>query len=103
MPEQKAKLCNISLSNDTVTQRIEDLANNLKEQLGQRMEGLGKGAFSIALDESTDISDTVQLLIFIRTVRENFEIGCLIWRVSKTEQGESTFVMLCVAVSKYTM
>ena len=102
-PEQKAKLCDISLSNDTVARRIEDLANNLKEQLGQRMEGLGKGAFSIALDESTDISDTVQLLIFIRTVRENFEIGCLIWRVSKTEQGESTFVMLCVVVSKHTM
>uniref|UniRef100_A0A8C5CPG7 SPIN-DOC-like zinc-finger domain-containing protein n=1 Tax=Gadus morhua TaxID=8049 RepID=A0A8C5CPG7_GADMO len=74
-PEQKAKLCDISLSNDTVTRRIEDLAKNLKEQLGQRMEGLGKGAFSIALDESTDISDTAQLLIFIQTVTENFEIG----------------------------
>lgn len=63
-PEQKTKLHDISLSNDTVT-RIEDLANNLKEELGQCVEGLGKGAFSIALDESTDISDTTQLLIFI--------------------------------------
>uniref|UniRef100_A0A672FRL1 SPIN-DOC-like zinc-finger domain-containing protein n=1 Tax=Salarias fasciatus TaxID=181472 RepID=A0A672FRL1_SALFA len=74
-PEQKTKLRDISLSNDTVTRRIEDLANDLKEQLGQRLEGLGKGAFSIALDESTDISNTAQLLIFIHTVTENFEIG----------------------------
>lgn len=51
------------------------MANDLKEQLGQRVEGLGKGAFSIALDESTDISDTAQLLIFIRTVTENLDIG----------------------------
>uniref|UniRef100_UPI0037E99D8B general transcription factor II-I repeat domain-containing protein 2-like n=1 Tax=Semicossyphus pulcher TaxID=241346 RepID=UPI0037E99D8B len=74
-PEQKTKVRDISLSNDTVTRRIEDLANDLKEQLGQRVEGLETGAFSIALDESTDISDTAQLLIFIRTVTENFEIG----------------------------
>lgn len=33
--EQKTKLRDISLSNDTVTRQIEDLANNLKEQLGQ--------------------------------------------------------------------
>ncbi|KAJ4940318.1 hypothetical protein JOQ06_026626 [Pogonophryne albipinna] len=74
-PEQKSKFRDISLSNDTVTRRIEDLANDLKEQLGLRVEGLGKGSFSIALDESTDISDTAQLLIFIRTVTEDFEIG----------------------------
>ncbi|KAK0135368.1 General transcription factor II-I repeat domain-containing protein 2B [Merluccius polli] len=48
---------------------------DLKEQLGKRVEGLGSGAFSIALDESTDISKTAQLLIFIRTVTENFGIG----------------------------
>ncbi|KAJ4941574.1 hypothetical protein JOQ06_011453 [Pogonophryne albipinna] len=74
-PEQKSKFRDISLLNDTVTRRIEDLANDLKEQLGLRVEGLGKGSFSIALDESTDISDTAQLLIFIRTVTEDFEIG----------------------------
>ncbi|XP_077093645.1 general transcription factor II-I repeat domain-containing protein 2B-like [Siphateles boraxobius] len=74
-PEQKTKFRDVSLSNETVTRQIEDLANDLKEQLGKRVEGLGKGAFSIALDESTDISDTAQLLIFIRTVTENFDIG----------------------------
>lgn len=58
-----------------MTRRIEDLANDLKEQLGLCLAGMGKGAFSIALDESTDISDTAQLLIFIRTVMEDFEIG----------------------------
>ena len=74
-PEQKTKLRELSLSNDTVRRRVEDLANDLKEQLGQHLEALGKGAFSIALDESTDISDTEQLLIYIRTVTENLETG----------------------------
>lgn len=55
-----------------MTRQIEDLASDLEEQLGQRVEGLGEGAFSTALDETTD---TAQLLIFIPTVMENFEIG----------------------------
>ena len=31
-------------------------------------------AVSLALDESTDINDTAQLLIFVRGISENFEI-----------------------------
>ena len=30
--------------------------------------------YSLALDESTDIEDTAQLLVFIRGIDENFEI-----------------------------
>ena len=30
--------------------------------------------YSLALDESTDIEDTAQLLVFIREIDENFEI-----------------------------
>lgn len=63
-PEQKVEFRDISLSKDNMTRRIEDLSNDL-----------GNGAFSVTLDESTDISDTAQLLIFIRTVTEDFEIG----------------------------
>ncbi|MBN3307225.1 GTD2A protein, partial [Amia calva] len=72
-PEQKTAFQHISLSNMTVTCRIEDIGSNLKSQLIERSEKLG--AFSIALDESTDISDTAQLLIFIWSVVENFQIS----------------------------
>ncbi|XP_076130471.1 general transcription factor II-I repeat domain-containing protein 2-like [Alosa pseudoharengus] len=98
-PEQKTKFRDISLSNDTVTRRIEDLANDLKEQLGKRVEGLGKGAFSIALDESTDISDTAQLLIFIRTVTENFDIGEELLSM-ESMKGTTKGVDICDAVCR---
>ncbi|KAK6490688.1 general mRNAion factor II-I repeat domain-containing protein 2-like, partial [Huso huso] len=72
-PEKKAAFQDISLSKMTVTRRIEDIGSDLKRQLIERTEKLG--AFSIALDESTDIGDTAQLLIFIWSVSENFEIS----------------------------
>ncbi|GBP04347.1 General transcription factor II-I repeat domain-containing protein 2B [Eumeta japonica] len=42
------------------------MANDIKTTLTDRMAGFE--SFSIALDESTDLSDTVQLAIFIRGV-----------------------------------
>lgn len=52
----------------TITRRIENIDENILDQL----QGISKSftAFSIALDESTDICDTAQLLIFT----ENFMI-----------------------------
>ena len=54
----------ISLSANTVARRVEDIGSNLMCQLKSKSKEFEY--FSIALDESTDINDTSQLLIFIR-------------------------------------
>lgn len=46
---------------------VKELAGNLAAQLAE--ETLSYIAFSLALDESTDITDTVQQSIFIRGVK----------------------------------
>ena len=61
-----------SLSRFTVSQRINDLSDNIKETLKDRLKSCE--AFSLALDESTDINDTAQLVIFIRAVTADFDI-----------------------------
>ena len=55
---------NISLSNDTVARRISDLAINIHQQLIKK--GKKFVYFSLAIDESIDVSDTAQIIIFIR-------------------------------------
>lgn len=55
-----------------MTRRIADMAEDSKDQL-QRKAGFFQ-SFAIALDESTDVSDTAQLLVFIRGVGEYFTI-----------------------------
>jgi hypothetical protein len=52
------------LSNDTVSRRISDMASNVKEQLAENTEG--SKYYSIQLDESTDVSNIVHILTFIR-------------------------------------
>lgn len=71
-PEKQAQFSAVSLSKQIVTRRVEEIADNLHEQLATASKNFIW--YSVALDESTDLSDTAQLLIFIRGVTENFEI-----------------------------
>uniref|UniRef100_A0A8C3ISY3 Uncharacterized protein n=1 Tax=Chrysemys picta bellii TaxID=8478 RepID=A0A8C3ISY3_CHRPI len=65
-PDRKKVFEGISLSANTVACRITDLADNVQKQLIQMAKDFE--AFSIALDESTDVSDTAQCAVFIRGV-----------------------------------
>ena len=56
----------ISLSLNTFASRVSDLAANVEEQLVATAKDFE--SFSIALDESTDVSDTAQCAVFIRGV-----------------------------------
>jgi hypothetical protein len=71
-PEQKKKIDDICLSARTCTRRTEDLDNNLCEQLQEKARIFEW--FSLATDESDDVSDTAQLLIFVRGIDENFNV-----------------------------
>jgi len=60
------------LSRRTVARRIEAIDADLKSQLSDKVKSFNW--FSLALDESTDIDDTAQLLIFVRGISDNFQI-----------------------------
>ncbi|XP_056642617.1 general transcription factor II-I repeat domain-containing protein 2-like [Diorhabda sublineata] len=71
-PGKKNEFEKISLSRRTVVRRIEMMANDIKTTLTDRMAGFD--SFSIALDESTDLSGTAQLTIFIRGIDKEFTV-----------------------------
>ena len=56
----------ISLYPNTVASRVSDIAANVEEQLPATAKDFE--SFSIATDESTDVSDTAQCAVFIRGV-----------------------------------
>ena len=63
-PEAAQKFDGISLSNNTVQQRIEDIAIDIEQQV---IEEVKKSPyFAIQLDESTDVSNCAILLCFVR-------------------------------------
>lgn len=66
------KLNQLTLSNNTMTRRVGELANDVHRQVAQQIQNCKY--FSLAIDESTDISDTAQLAVFIRSVSDDFEV-----------------------------
>ena len=68
-PEVRTKIEAISRSRKTIVRRIGGIAQNLSEQLFEARKSFEW--YSLALDESTDIEDTAQLLVFIRGIDEN--------------------------------
>ncbi|XP_068118251.1 general transcription factor II-I repeat domain-containing protein 2-like [Hyperolius riggenbachi] len=70
--KSKEKFEKISLSCRTVTRRVELIEEDIATTLITKADSFD--FYSIALDESTDIKDTAQLLIFIRGINNNFEI-----------------------------
>ncbi|CAI9716044.1 transcription factor II-I repeat domain-containing 2-like [Octopus vulgaris] len=71
-PENVDLFSAISLSANTVARRVEHIERNIKSQLKDKTSKFV--CFSVALDESIDVSDTSQLLLFIRGINANFEI-----------------------------
>ncbi|GCC40124.1 hypothetical protein chiPu_0024099 [Chiloscyllium punctatum] len=70
--EKKEAFENVPLSRCTVMRRIGDIARNLELQLQHREVNFD--FFSLALDESCDMRDTAQLLIFVCEITTDFKI-----------------------------
>ncbi|XP_030156147.1 general transcription factor II-I repeat domain-containing protein 2 isoform X1 [Lynx canadensis] len=70
-PEQKQVFANTSPDENAAAQPVEDVAGKLWEKLREKIKSFV--AYSIAIDEITDINNTTQLAIFIRGVDENFD------------------------------
>lgn len=66
------KFSQLALSNNTMARRVVDLASDVQRQLCQHMHSCKY--FSLAVDESTDICDTAQLAVFIRSVSDDFQL-----------------------------
>ncbi|XP_008180424.1 protein ZBED8-like [Acyrthosiphon pisum] len=66
--EQRKKIEAIPLSNDiTINSRIPDMSTNILEQVIRELDST-PFPFSMQLDESTDISQCSQLLVFVRYI-----------------------------------
>ncbi|KAL3976413.1 hypothetical protein ACER0C_022299 [Sarotherodon galilaeus] len=71
-PEKRQAFANISLTRNTVADRISEQWADLDSQLKRKVESFL--AFSVAIDESTDITDVAQLAIFIRGVDDTLTV-----------------------------
>ena len=71
-PKKKDLLSGINLSARTVTWQIEKLSANVKCGFENVLKNLEY--YCIAIDKSTDMTDTVKLALFLRGVTPTFDI-----------------------------
>nr|XP_056706361.1 zinc finger BED domain-containing protein 5-like [Euleptes europaea] len=64
------KLSAISLPNDTVRRRIDDMSADILDQVIQEIKSAPLPIFSIQLDESTDVANCAQLLVYVRYIND---------------------------------
>ena len=63
--ESVAKLDSVSLSNNTVKRRIEEMSVDITDQVVAGVRD-SKFGFALQLDESTDVTNCCQLLVYVR-------------------------------------
>jgi len=68
--KRRKALESVPLSNDTIQSRITDISANILKQVIEELK-TSPFPFSMQLDESSDISNCCQLLVFVRYVHAN--------------------------------
>ena len=68
--EVKTKLAQIPLSNNTISRRIDCMSEDNREQVCEKLR-MSPAKASMQLDESTDVTNLSQLLVYVRYVSGN--------------------------------
>ncbi|UYV83924.1 EPM2AIP1 [Cordylochernes scorpioides] len=100
-PEKVNLLKTVSMSANTVARRVENIDENISSQLFDKNGHVEW--FSLALDESTDVSDTAQVLIYIRGVDKSYEVHeelLDMYSIHGTTTGTDIFKGVEMAINK---
>ncbi|XP_067209977.1 protein FAM200A-like [Linepithema humile] len=92
----------VRLSRQSVSRRVSVLSSNNKEKLRIMINNCRY--FSLCLDESTDISDISQLLIYVRTVQDDFTTNeelLALKPLHDTTKGVDIYAAFMAAVNDY--
>ena len=103
-PDTTSKYEQISLSGRTVTRRIEQIDEHLANELKGKADSFV--FYSLALDESNDVRDTAQLLIFVRAINHNFEIVeelLAMESLKGTTRGEDFFLIFTGVMDRFKL
>ncbi|CAI9735286.1 Hypothetical predicted protein [Octopus vulgaris] len=102
--ERLDKFGNNSVSRRTVPERIKDIADDIQNSL--KCESTEFVLYSLAIDETTDLSNTARMAIFIRGIIAKFNIReefLALKSMHGTTRGEDLFQMVDSTVNDFDL
>ena len=98
-PDTAEKVMRVSLSNDTISRRNEDLLSEQKDQICEHFEAPDDKVsllWSLQVDKSTDISGKAQLLAFNRFIENKKCVSEYLFckDLQTTTKGEDIFIVV---------
>ena len=96
------KFKTVSLSHQTMARRVADLSQHVTSKLKSAMKNCTY--FSVALDESVDVTDVSELMIFARLVDESFEVQeelLILHQLKGRTKGSNIYEAINTAVSEF--
>ena len=103
-PDKVKLFQSVSLSRRTVSDRITDMAVNIEKTLKDTTQNFE--FFSLACDETTDITNTAQLAIFVRGITAEFDSTeelLSLQAMHGTTKGEDLFVQVISAMNQFQL
>ena len=96
------EISKILLSNDTIHRRIVDLSENTEKNVRKKLEG---SKFSLIVDESTDTSNSAQLLVFVKFIDDDEIINKFLCckEMPTTTRGQDIFDMITGYLKKMNL
>ncbi|XP_039764267.1 zinc finger BED domain-containing protein 5-like [Pararge aegeria] len=91
----KQKLSQISLSDNTVKRRIDDMAEDIKNQVVEAVKA--STFFAIQLDESTDVAQCWQLIVFVRYIQNETIKDELLFSKELTTTSKASDIMTAIS------
>uniref|UniRef100_UPI0035901BC1 general transcription factor II-I repeat domain-containing protein 2-like n=1 Tax=Myxine glutinosa TaxID=7769 RepID=UPI0035901BC1 len=103
-PDKVKLFQSVSLSRRTVSDRITDMAQDIEKTLKDTARDFQ--FFSLACDETTDITNTAQLAIFVRGITAEFDTReelLSLQAMHGTTKGEDLFEQVVLAMNKFEL
>ena len=103
-PDKVKLFQSVSLSRRTVSDRITDMAQDIEKTLKNTARDFEY--FSLACDETTDITNTAQLAMFVRGITTEFETKeelLSLQAMHGTTKGEDLFNQVILAMNNFEL
>jgi len=103
-PDKVKLFQSVSLSRRTVSDRITEMAQDIEKTLKDTARDFQ--FFSLACDETTDITNTAQLAIFVRGITAEFDTSeelLSLQAMHGTTKGEDLFEQVVLAMNKFEL